>query len=169
MSKRTLISCGLVVLLAGGAVFAAHHESGTPAKTPAALVTTYDSLAEILIAGKKADRKIPVNLSLPEDLVAALRAHVKIEVNAGVAFPRARGAVARDREDAGAKTRQAPSDLFADPAVAEDRDRALPQTAPEARAHAALAKTLNGAGDVPGQHQGRPEDSRLAHLARHAP
>jgi hypothetical protein len=55
MSKRALISCGLVVLLAGGAVFAAHHESGTPAKTPAALVATYDSLAEILIAGKKAE------------------------------------------------------------------------------------------------------------------
>jgi hypothetical protein len=55
MRQRGWIACALVVLLAGGAVFAAHHDSGAPAQTPAPLVMSYDSLADIIIAGKKAE------------------------------------------------------------------------------------------------------------------
>jgi len=58
MSQRGLFACGLVVLMAGSVAFAAHQDSGMPVETPAQLVASYDNLADIIIAGKKAESNL---------------------------------------------------------------------------------------------------------------
>lgn len=54
MSRKALFTCLLMAVIVMVPTLGAHHESGSVA-TPAQLVASYDSLADIIIAGKKTE------------------------------------------------------------------------------------------------------------------